>query len=179
MAENINQNGIYGQFNQSIEKCKDLLLMNDDLIKFLYYKDSDFDIRNQKFKVDNKIKNYVKNNQFLYYNSLEDRQSHTYIIIDMGKVNREEGFHADVVEQNFLEMRMYVYICCHDDLCNTVNGDRIRCIEQCIQDVCTNAEVDKSFHCWVGSSNPVSVAENYKCRLVPILFSYFNTSRKW
>lgn len=174
---NIDGNGIYGQFNQSIEKCKELLLKNDDLIKFLYYKDSNFDIRDNKFKVDKKIFEYVKNNQILYYNSLEDRASHNYIIIDCGKVNREEGFNVKTVESDFLQFRMYVYICCHDDLCNTINGDRIRAIEQCIQDVCTNADVDKSFHCWVGSSNPVSVAENYKCRLIPILFTYFNTSK--
>ena len=45
---NLNENGIYGQYNQAIEVVKDIILENKDLVRFLYYRNIEFDIRDNK-----------------------------------------------------------------------------------------------------------------------------------
>ena len=60
------------------------------------------------------------------------------IIVDMGTATREnrEGINSD-----FVNWRTLIYIACHETICETKNGDRIRCLEQCICDSFTNEDV--------------------------------------
>ena len=172
---NLDKNGIYGQYNQAIEIVKEIILSNTDLVRFLYYRDIDFDIRdNDKFDVDMDIMKEAVKQQILDYHALESREANTYIIVDMGTATREnrEGINSD-----FVNWRTLIYIACHETICETKNGDRIRCLEQCICDSFTNEEVAKTFGTSIGNSQPVSVSDGYKCRVIPIQMVYFNTSR--
>lgn len=172
---NLDENGIYGQYNQAIEIVKEIILSNTDLVRFLYYRDIDFDIRdNDKFDVDMDIMKEAVKQQILDYNSLEDRDANAYIIVDMGTATREN---RDGINSDFVNWRTLIYIACHETICETKNGDRIRCLEQCICDSFTNEEVEKTFGTSIGNSQPVSVSDGYKCRVVPVQMVYFNTSR--
>ena len=173
---NLDEKGIYGQYNQAIEKVKEIILNNRDLVKFLYYRDKNFDIRDiDKFVYSKKIKECVAENQLLEYNSLETREANSYVIIEMGTAGREER--NDGINADFVNWRALIYLCSHETICETKNGDRIRCMEQCIQDSFTDADVASTFHTNIGNSQPVSVSDGYKCRVVPIQMVYFNTSR--
>ena len=170
---NLDENGIYGQYNQAIEIVKEILLDNMDLVRFLYYRDINFDIRNEDEIDTDQMIETVKQ-QILDYHSLEDREANAYIIVDMGTATREnrEGINSD-----FVNWRTLIYIACHETICETKNGDRIRCLEQCICDSFTNEDVAKTFGTSIGNSQPVSVSDSYKCRVVPVQMVYFNTSR--
>ena len=171
---NLNENGIYGQYNQAIEVVKDIILENKDLVRFLYYRNVDFDIRDiKKFPYNQKIKEIVKQ-QILDYHALEGRTDNTYIIVDMGTATREN---RNGINSDFVNWRTLIYIACHETICETKNGDRIRCLEQCICDSFTNEDVAKTFGTSIGNSQPVSVSDGYKCRVVPVQMVYFNTSR--
>lgn len=175
--KNVNEKGIYGQYNQGIETAKKILLQNKDLIKFLYYKDAEFDIReNIKYPYSKKIMEEVKKNQILNYNSLETRDANNYIIVDMGVAQRESKYENQAIDSNFVKWKALFYICSHEKYCETINGDRIRCIEQCIQDEFTSSEVEKVFCASISNSQPVSVADGYICRVVPVQMIGFNTS---
>ena len=171
--KNLDENGIYGQYNQAIEIVKEILLDNMDLVRFLYYRDINFDIRNEDEIDTDQMIETVKQ-QILDYHSLEDREANAYIIVDMGTATREnrEGINSD-----FVNWRTLIYIACHETICETRNGDRIRCLEQCICDSFTNEDVAKTFGTSIGNSQPVSVSDGYKCRVVPVQMVYFNTSR--
>ena len=171
--KNLDENGIYGQYNQAIEIVKEILLDNMDLVRFLYYRDINFDIRNEDEIDTDQMIETVKQ-QILDYHSLEDREANAYIIVDMGTATREnrEGINSD-----FVNWRTLIYIACHETICETKNGDRIRCLEQCICDSFTNEDVAKTFGTSIGNSQPVSVSDGYKCRVVPVQMVYFNTSR--
>ena len=171
--KNLDENGIYGQYNQAIEIVKEILLDNMDLVRFLYYRDINFDIRNEDEIDTDQMIETVKQ-QILDYHSLEDREANAYIIVDMGTATREnrEGINSD-----FVNWRTLIYIACHETICETKNGDRIRCLEQCICDSFTNEDVAKTFGTSIGNSQPVSVSDGYKCRVIPIQMVYFNTSR--
>ena len=156
---NLDKNGIYGQYNQAIEIVKEIILNNDDLVKFLYYRDVDFDIRDEtKYICNKKTKEAVKQ-QILNYNSLEGRDANAYVIVDMGMATREKKGN---INSTFVNWRTHIYIACHESICETKNGDRIRCLEQCICDSFTNEEVEKTFGTNIGSSQTVSVSEGLR-----------------
>lgn len=170
---NLNENGIYGQYNQAIEIVKEILLDNMDLVRFLYYRDINFDIRNEDEIDTDQMIETVKQ-QILDYHALENREANTYIIVDMGTATRET---RNGINSDFVNWRALIYIACHETICETKNGDRIRCLEQCICDSFTNEDVAKTFGTSIGNSQPVSVSDGYKCRVIPIQMVYFNTSR--
>ena len=170
---NLDENGIYGQYNQAIEIVKKILLDNMDLVRFLYYRDINFDIRNEDEIDTDQMIETVKQ-QILDYHSLECREANAYIIVDMGTATREN---RNGINSDFVNWRTLIYIACHETICETKNGDRIRCLEQCICDSFTNEDVAKTFGTSIGNSQPVSVSDGYKCRVIPIQMVYFNTSR--
>lgn len=123
----------YGQLNKHKEEFIRLLMSDQILLKFLYYKDNSIDILSQP-NLTVKQKEILKSKNIFEYKKLPTENSNdveTYLSLEFG-MNRYQNRDLN---KYFTQPSIYVYTITNNQLDNTSNGSRLYAIEDRLVDL--------------------------------------------
>lgn len=129
---------MYGDKNKVTVEISNLLKSNQLLLKFLYYVSNDIDIVNAKKLTAEQANTTAKNCIYREMRLPADTFENSKCYICMEYV--QKTYHTE--RNMFFNGNIFVIrLVCHKDCRNTLNGDRMYALEQCIAETFEGAKV--------------------------------------
>ena len=159
---------MYGQLNELRESIINKVTTNQDLLKFIYYCNTDdkTDILSLPNLTKDQRKSLINTQIFKYkrmpLNSQTDAKC--FLSMQFGRVLRNP-------KDNHWSIPLFAFtIVCPDSISETLNGNRILAIEQCIEDSFSYQIVTNAGYTFIVGSDPETVDTGFQARSITIKF---------
>jgi hypothetical protein len=160
---------MYGQLNELRESILTKVTENQDLLKLIYYCDvSDTeDILSLSDLSKTEIKSLYNTQIFKYKRMPINNQtkSKCFLSMQFGRVIRDTKNNRWMIP-----LFAFTIICADGILENTITGNRILAIEQCLTDIFSYQNIDSSGMTYVVGSEPEQVDTGFQGRTITIKF---------
>lgn len=156
---------IYGQLNELREEIMNKVMTNQDLLKFLFYCDTK-DVLSQPALNRTQRQSLINTQIFKYKRMPLNNETSTKCFLSMqfGKVGRSM--------KNPFWMQPYFEftIVCPNAILETLQGDRMLAIEQCLSDTFEFQDVGSVGTVRISGSTNTTVDTGYSARIVQLYF---------
>lgn len=170
---------LYGNLNENLHCIIRKIVTSVDLVKFLWYKDTNKDIPSLKNLNSEEIKSLTRgaSPKILPYKKIPeaDKDFDCYISMEYGVVKRQiSSRKGKGISKYYKQPSFFIYILVPQILETTLNGSRVLAIEQCIEDTFHGQEIQALGQCYVGDSQPLQCPDGYLGRAIPLIFDDTN-----
>lgn len=159
---------MYGQLNELRESIMNKLMTNQDLLKFIYYCNTDdkTDILSLPNLTKEQRKSLINTQIFKYkrmpLNSQTDAKC--FLSMQFGRIIRD-------VKNNRWMLPLFAFtVVCSDSIAETLHGNRILAIEQCIEDTFSYQNVGNVGQVYIVGSEPETADTGFQVRSTTIKF---------
>lgn len=170
---------LYGNLNENLYCIMSKIVTSMDLVKFLWYKDTDKDIPLLDDLSGRDIMSLTRGTspKILPYKKIPqtDKDFDCYISMEYGVVKRQVSSRGGKgISKHYKHPSFFIYILVPQTLETTINGSRVLAIEQCIEDAFHGQEIKALGQCYVGDSSPLPCPDGYLGRAIPLMFADTN-----
>ena len=160
---------MYGQLNELREAIMNKVTTNQDLLKFIYYCDTDdkTDILSLPNLTKTQIKSLINTQIFKYKRMpIKDQvEAKCFLSMQFGRVRRD-------TKNNHWTIPLFAFtiVCPESILENTISGNRILAIEQCLEDIFSYQHIGGIGMTFVVGSEPETVDTGLSSRTMTLTF---------
>lgn len=159
---------MYGQLNELRESIMNKLMTNQDLLKFIYYCNTDdkTDILSLPNLTKDQRKSLINTQIFKYKRMPLNSQTDAKCFLSMQYL----GVNRNRKEPYFMMPYFEFTVVCPDAIAEISNGNRILAIEECLVQLYDMKDVGGIGNCRVLISEPEKVDTGYQSRKTQIVF---------
>jgi len=156
---------MYGQLNELREEIMNKVMSNQDLLKFLFYCDTD-DVLSQP-NLNRTQRQSLINTQIFKYKRMplnSQTDAKCFLSMQFGRVIRD-------VKNNRWMLPLFAFtVVCSDSIAETLHGNRILAIEQCIEDTFSYQNVGNIGQVYIVGSEPETADTGLQARSTTMKF---------
>lgn len=163
---------IYGNLNIIREKIFQYVMTHDELINFIYYKDTDTDITSLPY-LSKREKNKLIGTKIFKRRRMPSTSEKADIMLSMEYGTRTYDGSRNISTMQFVAPKFVFYVICHESLDDTDNGSRILAIEDCLLQLFHNQNIGTLGKSYVSHTDTVLCPQGYIGIAVTVKFSDF------
>ena len=156
---------MYGQLNELREEIMNKVMSNQDLLKFLFYCDTD-DVLSQP-NLNRTQRQSLINTQIFKYKRMplnSQTDAKCFLSMQFGRVIRD-------VKNNRWMLPLFAFtVVCSDSIAETLHGNRILAIEQCVEDTFSYQNVGNIGQVYIVGSEPETADTGLQARSTTMKF---------
>jgi len=159
---------MYGQLNELRESIMNKVMTNQDLLKFIYYCNTDdkTDILSLPNLTKDQRKSLINTQIFKYKRMPLNSQTDAKCFLSMQYL----GVNRNRKEPYWMQPYFEFTVVCSTSIDETLNGSRLLAIEECITDTFDMQTVGAVGNCRVLTSQPSNCDTGYIARVIQIYF---------
>lgn len=163
---------IYGNLNVIREKIVQYVMTHDDLINFIYYKDTDTDITALPY-LSKRERNKLINTKIFKRRRLPQTSEKADVLLSMEYGSRAYDGSRKISNMKFVAPKFVFYVVVHESLDETDNGSRLLAIEDCLLQLFHNQNIGTLGRSYVSHTEPTLCPQGYIGIAVTVKFTDF------